>query len=647
MARIREELVLYDRFTNTFTKYLRYGEQAANVTNQAKKATDQYAQSQKAAAASTNTLADSIKSLIGGYVGLQGLRAVLNLSDTIASTTARLDMMNDGLQTTAELNNMIWESAQRSRMAYTDTAAFVAKLGNLAGNAFDSNADIINFAEQINKQIVLSGASATEASAALLQLTQGLSSGVLRGEELNSVLEQTPMIAQTIAKYMGVTTGEMRELASEGKVTAAVVKNAMLEAAEETNAKFEQMPMTWSQVWTSMKNIVLKDFQPVLELIGKMADYIGDNLDTIMPVVYGLAAAFGVLAVAMILYNAQQAISNGLAAVSAARSALKAGATLAEAAATTTATGAQVGLNAALLACPLTWIIIAVAAVVALIVVWINKTGGLEIAWLKFSDNFLFVWDTVKAGLATGFYFVADKVDQLILFFQKMGTVIPNFMGDMKVSVLNILQSMVNGAIDIINWFIGKLNLIPGVSIDTIDHMTFATRAAAENEAAKARRNAAYDAAVEASNAEAARRQEVLANMWSDRDANHAARQEEIKKKLADKAAGKDNPALGGNGSTPYDELLKNTAGTKKNTASIAKAVDMTQEDIKSLVDVAERRYVNNINLTSKTPVINISGQNTGHTAADRQNLANAIRDILIEESASGAVRSTARPTAG
>ena len=135
--------------------------------------------------------------------------------------------------------------------------------------------------------------------------------------------------------------------------------------------------------------------------------------------------------------------------------------------------------------------------------------------------------------------------------------------------------------------------------------------------------------------------------MWSDRDANHAARQAEIKQKLADKAALKDNPALGGNGGTPYDELLKNTAGTKKNTASIAKAVDMTQEDIKSLVDVAERRYVNNINLTSKTPVINISGQNTGHTAADRQNLANAIRDILIEESASGAVRSTARPTVG
>ena len=628
MAQIRETLILEDRFSGVISKYVQQMTQA-NVTArkvaEASRAVQDISraqaaamnaaaasaraesaalrlqeQQQRATATSSNALVNSIKSLAGAYFSLQGLRAVLNLSDTIASTTARLDMMNDGLQSTAELNNMIWESAQRSRGSYADTAAFVAKLGNLAGNAFNSNAEIIDFAEQINKQIVLSGASATEASSAVWQLQQALSSGVLRGEELNSVMEGTPMIAQTIANYMGVTTGEMRELASEGKVTAAVVKNAMLEAAEETNAKFEQMPMTWSQVWTSAQNIMIKTFQPVLEVVGKLANYIGDNLDTAIGLFYSLAGAVAFYTVAQWLASA-----------------------------------AAKAFFTTLLMNPLTYIALVLGFIIFGIYQWVQSVGGAEIAWLKFVDGVLFAWDTVKAGFATGAYFVAGLVDKLILFFQK------------RVSVLNILQSMANGAIDIINWFIDKLNLIPGVSIDTIDHMTFATRAAAENEAAKARRNAAYDAAVEAANAEAARRQEVLANMWSDRDANHAARQEEIKKKLADKAAGKDNPALGGNGSTPYDELLKNTAGTKKNTASIAKAVDMTQEDIKSLVDVAERRYVNNINLTSKTPVINISGQNTGHTAADRQNLANAIRDILIEESASGAVRSTARPTAG
>ena len=264
MAKIAEELILYDRFSNTFTSYIKQAETAANATKAARTATQQMEQAQKAASASTDTLSRSLKSLAGGYLGLQGLRSVLNLSDTITATTARLDMMNDGLQTTAELNSMIWQSAQRARGAYAGTASFVAQLGNLAGNAFSSNAEIVAFAEQINKQIALSGTSAAGASAAILQLTQGLSSGALRGEELNSVLEQTPMIAKTIADYMGVTTGEMRELASQGAVTAEVVKNAMFAAADETNAKFEQMPMTWSQVWTQMQNMAIKALEPVL-----------------------------------------------------------------------------------------------------------------------------------------------------------------------------------------------------------------------------------------------------------------------------------------------------------------------------------------------------------------------------------------------
>ena len=150
------------------------------------------------------------------------------------------------------------------------------------------------FAEQIQKQLAISGASGASAQAALVQLTQGLASGTLRGEELNSVLEQTPMIAQTIAEYMGVTTGEMRELASEGKVTAEVVKNAMLGAAEETNAQFEQMPMTWAQVWTMFQNVAIQALDPVLDAISWLAN----NIDLVGPIVLGLGAAFGVFLLA-------------------------------------------------------------------------------------------------------------------------------------------------------------------------------------------------------------------------------------------------------------------------------------------------------------------------------------------------------------
>lgn len=281
MATIRETIILADQFSGTISKYIKKMQEANTTTKEMQDASRRVQaaaraqtasmnaaaasaraesaalrlqqQQLRSAASSTDALTNSLKSLIGSYVGLQGLRATLNLSDSMTSITARLNMMNDGLQTTKELNQMIYESAQRSRGSYQETANLVAKLGTLAGNAFSSNQEIVTFAEQLNKQMALSGTTTQEAQAAMLQLTQGLASGTLRGEELNSVLEQTPMIAQSIAKYMGVNTGEMRELASEGAVTADVVKNAMFAAADEINVKFEQMPMTWSQVWTSMK----------------------------------------------------------------------------------------------------------------------------------------------------------------------------------------------------------------------------------------------------------------------------------------------------------------------------------------------------------------------------------------------------------
>ncbi len=633
MATIQDELILADGFSDTVGRYIRLLGQASGAAQQASRHTRDFGAGAERAAAQTSSLVERVKSLAGAYLGIQGVKALTALSDTIASTTARLDMMNDGMQTTAELSDMIFASAQRSRGAYAETAAFVAKLGTLAGEAFDSNQEIIDFAEQVNKQIVLSGASATEASAALLQLTQGLSSGVLRGEELNSILEQTPMIAQTIADYMGVTVGQMRELASQGAVTADVVKNAMFAAAEETNAKFESMPMTWGQVWTMFKNSAIQAMQPVLEAISWLAN----NMETVGPIIMGVVTAVGALTGVILIYNAMQKISNLLAAISAARSAMAAGATLAQAAATQTATGAQVGLNAALLASPLTWVIVIIALIVAAIAKWVQSVGGLEIAWLTAVDAVLTWWDTLKIGFLTGVYNIQNWLDSMALKFQRVSVKIQDWMGDMKVGVLSILQDMVNGAIDIINWMIEQVNKIPGVAIDPIQQATFAANAAAENEAEKAARHAKLTASEQEAAAKEAERAKTLAEMMTASVAAHAARQAEIEQKRAEQAAG------GGTGVPdvpPYEEQL---SGIGSDVAGIKKSVAMSEEDIKSLVDVAERRYVANVNLTSQTPVINITGQNTGRTAADRQQLADTIRDILIEQAASGSMRSTAR----
>lgn len=627
MAAIRETLILEDKFTSTMTQCLQVAQRMANMLDDVRASTMNVetaaaataVQMQELAGKMTQTnsrgtsLLGTIRNLAGTFLGMQSVRWLVNTSDQLTSINARLRLMTGSAEAAAAAQEEIYQAAMRSRGAYADMADFVSQLGTVAGNAFTGTDELVAFAEQIQKQMAISGASGASAQAALVQLTQGLASGTLRGEELNSVLEQTPMIAQTIAEYMGVTTGEMRELASEGKVTAEVVKNAMLGAAEETNAQFEQMPMTWAQVWTMFQNVAIQALDPVLDAISWLANH----LEELAPILAGLAA--GAVAFAAGL---------GI-----------------QAAATWIANGAAKAFFTTLLTNPLTYIVLIIGLVVAAIYQWVQSMGGLEIAWLTVVDSVLYAWDTVKAGFFTGVYFVMDLFDQMGLKIQTVAVSIQNFLGDMKVGVLTVLQGMVNGAIDIINWFIDKLNLIPGVSIEAIQKTTFAATASAENEAAKANRNAALEEARQEVEQRTQDRADKLAQMWADRDANHAARQAEIQVKRAAQATGQENQALPS--STPYDELSGQLGDIAGSVGSIEKSVKMSDEDIKSLVDVAERRYVNNVNLTAQTLVITVNGANTGRTAADRQSLANAIRDILIEQTASGSTRSTARPASG
>ncbi|WP_131019373.1 tape measure protein, partial [Clostridioides difficile] len=205
-------------------------------------------------ASSTDRLVGSAKKLAATYLGIRTLGGLGNLSDQMTSTNARLSMINDGQLSDGGLNKMIFQSAERSRASYLDTAKIVSRIGMNAGKAFSSTKEIVGFAEQLNKKFVIAGASTEEMNSALLQLTQGLGSGVLRGEELNAVFESAPNIIQSIADYLDVDIGKIRGMASEGMLTADIVKNSLLAATEQTNAEFEKMPYTFSQIWTSIKN---------------------------------------------------------------------------------------------------------------------------------------------------------------------------------------------------------------------------------------------------------------------------------------------------------------------------------------------------------------------------------------------------------
>ncbi len=241
-----------------------------------------------------NGLMGAIRGAVAAYATLHTLSSALSLSDQLVSTTARLDMMNDGLQTTQELQDMIFLSAERARGSYQATADAVSKLGLMAGDAFGSSEEIIAFMEQVNKQFRIAGTEAAGIDAAMLQLTQAMGSGVLRGEEYNSILEQAPNIIQAIADYLEVPKGELKDMAAEGAITADIVKAAMFAAADETNAKFESMPMTFEQIWTSFENTALMAFQPVLERMNEIGNSeafqgIVDNAITALSVVAGLA----------------------------------------------------------------------------------------------------------------------------------------------------------------------------------------------------------------------------------------------------------------------------------------------------------------------------------------------------------------------
>lgn len=256
---------------------------------------DRMADNFQRAGSKADGLMGKITGIAAGIASIATVQKLVNLSDDVTSAQARLNLLVTDGGSVDELEAKIMASANRSRSAYLDTASAVAKLGLNAGNAFDHDMDqVIAFMEQVNKQFVIGGATAQEQSNAMVQLTQAMAAGALRGEELNSILDSAPGIARAIEQYMGVAEGSIKEYAAEGKVTAQVVKNALFSVADETNAKFESMPMTWAQVWTMMSNIALQALEPVLTFI----NWLANNIEIIGPLVLGVAAALAVYLIA-------------------------------------------------------------------------------------------------------------------------------------------------------------------------------------------------------------------------------------------------------------------------------------------------------------------------------------------------------------
>lgn len=645
-------------------------QQVIDNINEAERQQQNYNNAATQGTVAMDSLVKKAMGLVGAYASWRAVDKVLELSDEMSNTTVRINLMNDGLQSTEEVMGKIYQAAQASRGSYTGMAALVAKLGNNARDAFSSTNEIVDFAEIVQKQFTIAGASTTEASNAMLQLTQALGSGVLRGDELNSIFEQAPNLIQTIADYMGVSIGEIRELAADGAITADIVKNAMFSAADEINERFEAMPTTWAQVGQMMKNQALVAFQPVLSMIGKItamdafktvvsgitqafavmasvavpiietmvsgAAWIVDNWSVVAPVIEGVVTILGLYIAALTVYNTVQAISNGIKTVSAIAAVAHGTATAAEAAATVGMTTAQMSFNAALYACPITWIIGA-------IIIFIAAIYAIVAAYNKATDSTVsatgIIVGCISAAVGVVVATVWNAIYGLFSFVVGIGVEIYNLIATFANFFANVFNDPVGA---IINLFSGLFDFILGV-VQSAAQLIDAVLGSDLSSAVEGFRNTVAETTADLIGEQTVvmkkvSQEEVLASIggerWAYSDALDwgFAKGEAVENMISDFFSGAQGLNLDEIASGIGD-LGDYSAATADNTGKVADSLEVTEDNLAWIKDIAEREIIDRT--VFRDIRIDMGGvQNVVNNNADLDAVGQYLADTIAEQMA-------------
>lgn len=656
--------------------YLRLSQTVGNTERYIRDNVDEQGRFNQEVSAGTqqaNELTNTIKRAVAAYISIQSVGKALNISDELVQTTSRLNMMNDGVQTTAELVNMVYAAAQDARGSFSQMADVVARFGNNAKDAFSSSEEVVAFADLIQKQMTIAGASTQEAANAELQLSQALGSGVLRGDELNSIFEQAPNLIQNIADYLDVPIGKIREMAADGELSADVVKAAIFSAADDINSKFNEMPMTWGQIWQSMQNTALIAFQPVLqrlndlanseafqtfiqgaieamatlanillnifELVGTVGGFIADNWSVISPIIYGVIAALAVYAAYLGIVKGIEIASAAATAIHSVAMSAKIGVMAALTGQTMAATAAQMGYNGALYACPVVWIIVLIIALIAVIMAVCSAIAKMT-------------------GIAnSGFGVITGGVNVVIQFFKNLGLTVANIalgIGNAIAALAsNMMTAFHNAICSVQSWFYNllstalsviegicsALNKLPfvefdysGISSAADDYAAKASEAAGNKEDYQSISNAfnegftTFDAfqdgwASDAFNAGAA---------WGDGIADKVSNFS-----LSDVFGQTDIPNVGDYTSGFNDAIANSGVGDSignidDNTGKIKDSLDVTEEDLKYLRDIAEQEAINRF--TTAEINVDMSGmQNTVNSGDDIDGFMTKLTDSVNE----------------
>lgn len=656
--------------------YLRLSQTVGNTERYIRDNVDEQGRFNQEVSAGTqqaNELTNTIKRAVAAYISIQSVGKALNISDELVQTTSRLNMMNDGVQTTAELVNMVYAAAQDARGSFGQMADVVARFGNNAKDAFSSSEEVVAFADLIQKQMTIAGASTQEAANAELQLSQALGSGVLRGDELNSIFEQAPNLIQNIADYLDVPIGKIREMAADGELSADVVKAAIFSAADDINSKFNEMPMTWGQIWQSMQNTALIAFQPVLqrlndlanseafqtfiqgaieamatlanillnifELVGTVGGFIADNWSVISPIIYGVIAALAVYAAYLGIVKGIEIASAAATAIHSVAMSAKIGVMAALTGQTMAATAAQMGYNGALYACPVVWIIVLIIALIAVIMAVCSAIAKMT-------------------GIAnSGFGVITGGVNVVIQFFKNLGLTVANIalgIGNAIAALAsNMMTAFHNAICSVQSWFYNllstALSVIEGIcsALNKLPFVEFdysGISSAADDYAAKASEAAGnkedYQSISDAFN-EGFTTFDAFQDGWaSDAFNAGAAWGDGIADKvsnfsLSDVFGQTDIPNVGDYTSGFNDAIANSGVGDSignidDNTGKIKDSLEVSEEDLKYLRDIAEQEAINRF--TTAEINVDMSGmQNTVNSGDDIDGFMTKLTDSVNE----------------
>lgn len=655
--------------------YLRLSQTVGNTERYIRDNVDEQGRFNQEISAGTqqaNELTNTIKRAVAAYISIQSVGKALNISDELVQTTSRLNMMSDGVQTTAELVNMVYAAAQDARGSFSQMADVVARFGNNAKDAFSSSEEVVAFADLIQKQMTIAGASTQEAANAELQLSQALGSGVLRGDELNSIFEQAPNLIQNIADYLDVPIGKIREMAADGELSADVVKAAIFSAADDINSKFNEMPMTWGQIWQSMQNTALIAFQPVLqrlndlanseafqtfiqgaieamatlanillnifELVGTVGGFIADNWSVISPIIYGVIAALAVYAAYLGIVKGIEIASAAATAIHSVAMSAKIGVMAALTGQTMAATAAQMGYNGALYACPVVWIIVLIIALIAVIMAVCSAIAKMT-------------------GIAnSGFGVITGGVNVVIQFFKNLGLTVANIalgIGNAIAALAsNMMTAFHNAICSVQSWFYNllstALSVIEGIcsALNKLPFVEFdysGISSAADDYAAKASEAAGnkedYQSISDAFN-EGFTTFDAFQDGWaSDAFNAGAAWGDGIADKvsnfsLSDVFGQTDIPNVGDYTSGFSDAIANSGVGDgigniDDNTGKIKDSLDITEEDLKYLRDIAEQEAINRF--TTAEVTINQTNNNNVSSDTDLDGFITALDDAMGE----------------